>query len=84
MECVPSYSIHRASLKTPFLVGKTPGEGNGYPLQDSGLENYMDRGAWQATVHGVAVRHDLAIFTFFSLSYIVDTVGGQWSLYSQS
>ena len=31
-----------------------PGEGNGNPLQDSCLENSMDRGAWQATVHGVA------------------------------
>ena len=29
------------------------GEGNGYPLQDSCLENPMDRGAWRATVHGV-------------------------------
>ena len=29
------------------------GEGNGNPLQDSCLENPMDRGAWQATVHGV-------------------------------
>ena len=36
------------------------GEGNGTPLQYSCLENPMDRGAWQATVHGVArVRHDL-------------------------
>ena len=35
-------------------LGRSPGEGNGgYPLQDSGLENTMDRGAWQATVHGV-------------------------------
>ena len=33
---------------------KSPGEGNGYPPQYSGLENFMDRGAWQATVHGVA------------------------------
>ena len=31
-----------------------PGEGNGYPLQYSCLENSMDRGAWWATVHGVA------------------------------
>jgi len=31
-----------------------PGEGNGYPLQYSCLENPMDRGAWQATVHGAA------------------------------
>ena len=33
--------------------GRSPGEGNGYPLQYSGLENSMDRGAWRATVHGV-------------------------------
>ena len=33
---------------------RSPGEGSGYPLQDSGLDNSMDRGAWQATVHGVA------------------------------
>ena len=31
----------------------SPGEGNGYPLQYSCLENSMDRGAWGATVHGV-------------------------------
>ena len=31
-----------------------PGEGNGNPAQYSCLENPMDRGAWQATVHGVA------------------------------
>ena len=41
-------------------LGRSPGEGNGYPLQYSCLENPMDRGAWQATVHGVArVGHDL-------------------------
>ena len=34
--------------------GRSPGEGPGNPLQDSCLENPMDRGAWQATVHGVA------------------------------
>ena len=34
-------------------LGRFPGEGNGYPLQYSCLENPMDRGAWQATVHGV-------------------------------
>ena len=42
-------------------LGRSPGEGNGNPLQCSCLENAMDRGAWQATVHGVArVGHDLA------------------------
>ena len=33
--------------------GRSPGEGNGNPLQYSCLENPKDRGAWQATVHGV-------------------------------
>ena len=33
---------------------RSPGEGNGSPLQYSCLENPMDRGAWRATVHGVA------------------------------
>ena len=34
--------------------GRSPGEGNGNPLQSSCLENSMDRGAWWATVHKVA------------------------------
>ena len=34
--------------------GRSPGEGNGNPLQYSYLENPMDGGTWQATVHGVA------------------------------
>ena len=33
--------------------GRSPGEGNGNPLQYSCLENSMGRGAWRATVHGV-------------------------------
>ena len=42
-------------------LGGFPGEGNGNPLQYSCLEKPMDRGAWWATVHGVArVGHDLA------------------------
>ena len=41
-------------------LGRSPGEGNGNPLQYYCLENPMDRAAWQATVYGVArVRHDL-------------------------
>ena len=35
-------------------LGRTPGGGNGNPLQYSCLENFMGRGAWQATVCGVA------------------------------
>ena len=56
-------SLVAQSVKTACSVGdlgsipgleRSPGERNGYPLQYSGLENSMDRGAWQATVHGVA------------------------------
>ena len=35
-------------------LGRSPGEGNGNPPQYYCLENPMDRGAWEATVHGVA------------------------------
>ena len=34
-------------------LGRSTGDGNGNPLQYSCLENSMDRGAWQATVHGI-------------------------------
>ena len=41
--------------------GRSPGEGNGNPLQYSCLESPVDRGAWRAIVHGVTrVGHDLA------------------------
>ena len=44
---------------------RSPGEGNGYPLQYSCLENPMDGGAWQAAVHGVTEsRTQLSDFTF--------------------
>ena len=36
---------------------RSPGEGNGNPLQYSCLENSMDRGVWQATVYGAAKSH---------------------------
>ena len=34
--------------------GRSPGVGYGKPLQDSCLENSMDRGAWRAAVHGIS------------------------------
>ena len=40
--------------KVQSWVGKVPAGGHGDPLQDSCLENLMDRGGWQATVRGVA------------------------------
>ena len=48
-------------------LGRSPGEGNGNPLQYSYLENSMDRGAWWATVYGIirvgpyrSIEHRLA------------------------
>ena len=40
-------------------LGRSPGEGNGKPLQYSCLENPMNEGAWWATVHGVAKELDM-------------------------
>ena len=52
------------STGDPGLIpgsGRSPGAGNGNPLQYSCLENPIDRGAWWATVHGVSwIRHVLA------------------------
>ena len=45
------------NAEDPGLIpwsGRSPGEGNVHLLQYSCLENSMDRGAWQATVHGIA------------------------------
>ena len=43
-----------ASADSGQSLGRSPGVGNGNPLQYSCLGNYMDKGAWWATVHGVA------------------------------
>ena len=43
------------------MLGRSPGEGNGNPLQYSGLENPMDRGAWQESTESVEsqkIRHN--------------------------
>ena len=48
------------------LWGRSPGGGNGNPLQCSCLKNPMDRGAWRATVHGVTKRCPVSFFSFFS------------------
>ena len=39
--------------------GRFPGGGHGNPFQYSCLENHMDRGAWQGTIHGVAKESDM-------------------------
>ena len=69
---------------------RSPGEGNGYPLQYSCLKNSLDRGAWQATVHGVSeldtaeqlTHKSSCSFTFFFLNFWVcsSVVGIEWYL----
>ena len=62
---------------------RSPGEGNGNPLQYSCLENPMDSGAWQATVHGVAKsRTQLSDFTSLTAAIIAREVpnGGNPSI----
>ena len=48
------FTLSAGDLDSVPGSGRPPGEGNGYPLQYTCLENSMDRGAWYATVHGVA------------------------------
>ena len=55
--------------------GRSPGGGNGSPLQYSYLENSMNRGAWQATVHGFGKetwlsRH--ALYRIYTTIYKTD------------
>ena len=50
--------VARATVSIPGS-GRSPGGGNGNPLQDSCLGNLMDRGTWQATVHGVTKESDM-------------------------
>ena len=47
-------------------LGQSLREENGYPFQYFGLENYMDRGAWQITVDGVTQSTQLSDFHFLS------------------
>ena len=62
--CFPGGSVVKNPPANARDVGsipgseKSPGEGNGNPLQYSHLENSIDRGAWRATVHGVAKELD--------------------------
>ena len=66
------------SAGDPGLIpgfGRSPGEGNGYPLQYSCLENPTDRGAWRATVHGVAKsRTRLSVLTHKDMEEIFDPI----------
>ena len=68
--CLSHQGSHTMLLNICIIINYPPnipsaGEGNGNPLQHSCLENPMDRGAWQAVVHGVAKSQTgLRDFTF--------------------
>ena len=63
-QTVKRLSTRRETRVRPLGWGRSPGEGNGNPLQYSCLENPMDEGAWWATVHGVSKsRTRLSNFT---------------------
>ena len=49
----PGIKPESPELYVDSLLIEPSGEGNGYPLQSCCLENSMDRGAWQATAHGI-------------------------------
>ena len=63
---------HLQCRKPRFGSGRSPGEGNGNPLQHSCLGNPVDRGAWQATVHRVIRIHGHELVTKPSPSHTLE------------
>ena len=52
-------------------LGRSPGKGNGYPLQYFSLGNTMNRGAWWATIHGLQRFRQTEQLTLFQVSYFI-------------
>ena len=64
-------ACHAGDLGLIPELGRSPGGGNGTPLQYSCLDNSMDRGTWWGTVHGVAKSQtQLSDFHFHTMSTI--------------
>ena len=59
----PAYAGDAGDMGLIPGSGRSPGRGNGNPLQYSCLENSMDRGAWRATVQGVTIELDMTKHT---------------------
>ena len=69
-------ACHVADLSSIPRLGRSPGEGNGNPLQYSCLENPMDRGAWWAIVHRVTKSQTrLSEFTSLHMYQTSDFIG---------
>ena len=60
--------------------GRSPGEGNGNPLQCSCLENPTDRGAWRSTVHGVAKSQTLLSDFPFTFHTVFHSGQNKWNI----
>ena len=72
-------TCNAVDLHSDLGSGRSPGEGSGYPLQYSCLENFMGRGAWRATVHGVAKSQ-----TRLKWLSTAQHTGGQWKQLAMS
>ena len=72
---VKNLPANARDIGSVLRLGRSPGEGNGNPIQDSCLGNPVDRGAWWATVHGVAKESD----TTQQLNHKQDSI--LWGLY---
>ena len=64
------YACNAGDLGSIPGLGRSPGEGNGNPLQYSGLGNPMDREVWRATVHGVTKSWAWYTYIMYKLIYI--------------
>ena len=61
---LPANALDKGDVGLILELGRSPGDGNGNPLQYSCLENPVNKGAWQATVHRLQrVGHSLATKT---------------------
>jgi len=66
-------------------LGRSPGEGNGNPLQHSCLENPMDRGTWRAALHGISQSQTrLKQLSMHSYIYIFSQIYVFIYIYSKS
>ena len=80
---VKASAYYAGDLGLILGLGRSPGEGNGNPLQYSCLENPMDGGAWWATVHGVTKsRTRLSDFTYFYYYYNISSTSDHQALES--
>ena len=77
-QMVKAFAYNAGELGSIPGLGRSTGEGNGNPLQYSCLENPMDRGAWQATVHRVAKSwtrlSDFTSLHFIQVVYIFNNI----------